>query len=71
MKNQTQEEITKSIRERFIIVYSCRKMLYLKDNGFRYLFKCFNENSHCNFWVFDATPEIREALAEYKRPDQE
>ena len=71
MKAQTQEEITESIRERFIIVYSCRKMLYLKDNGFRYLFKCFNENSRCNFWVFDATPEIREVLAEYKRPDQE
>jgi hypothetical protein len=46
-------------------------MLYLKDNGFRYLFKCFNENSKCNFWVFDATPEIREVLAEYKRPDEE
>ena len=71
MKNQTQEEITASIRERFIIVYSCRKMLYLKDNGFRYLFKCFNEGSRCNFWVFDATPEIREALAVYKRPDEE
>jgi hypothetical protein len=46
-------------------------MLYLKDNGFRYLFKCFNENSHCNFWVFDATPEIREVLNQYKRPDEE
>ena len=71
MKNQTQEEITESIRKRFIIVYSCRKMLYLKDNGFRYLFKCFNENSRCNFWVFDSTPEIRQALSKYKRPDQE
>lgn len=70
MKPQTQEEIQESIRKRFIIVYSCRKMLYLKDKGFRYLFKCFNEGSRCNFWVFDATPEIRQALAEYKRPDQ-
>ena len=71
MKNMTQEELQKSIRERFISVYSCRKMLYLKDNGFRYLFKCFNDGSKCNFWVFDATPEIRQALNEYKRPDQE
>ena len=71
MKNQTNEEFNKSIRDRFIFVYSCRRMLYLKDNGFRYLFKCYNENSHCNFWVFDATPEIREALAVYKRPDEE
>jgi hypothetical protein len=46
-------------------------MFYLKDKGFRYLFKCFNEGSRCNFWVFDATPEIREALAVYKRPDEE
>lgn len=71
MKTQTQEEIQKSISERFIIVYSCRKMLYLKDNGFRYIFKCFNEGCRCNFWVFDVTPEIRQALSEYKRPDQE
>jgi hypothetical protein len=28
-------------------------MFYLKDKGFRYLFKCFNEGSRCNFWVFD------------------
>lgn len=41
------------------------------DRGFRYLFKCFNEKQHCNFWVFDTTDEIREALNEYKRPDQE
>ena len=68
---QTQEEIQRSISDRFIIVYSCRKMLYLKDNGFRYLFKCFNEGCRCNFWVFDATPEIRESLGEYKRPDEE
>jgi hypothetical protein len=71
MKNMTQEELQKSIRERFISVYSCRKMLYLKDNGFRYLFKCFNDGSKCNFWVFDVTPEIRQALNEYKRPDEE
>ena len=71
MKTQTQKEIQESIKERFIIVYSCRKMLYLKDNGFRYLFKCFNEGSKCSFWVFDATPEIRQALSKYKRPDQE
>ena len=71
MKTQTQEEIQKSISDRFIIVYSCRKMLYLKDNGFRYLFKCFNEGCRCNFWVFDVTPEIRESLGEYKRPDEE
>jgi hypothetical protein len=70
MKEQTQEEVTKSIRERFVIVYSCRKMCYLKDNGFRYLFRCFNENSKCNFWVFDSTPEIRQALDGYKRSDQ-
>jgi hypothetical protein len=70
MKTQTQEDVKKEIRERFIICYSCRKMLYLKSKGFRYLFKCFNEQSRCNFWVFDATPEVRQALSEYKRPDQ-
>jgi len=61
----------KEITDRFVIVYSCRKMLYLKEQGFRYLFKCFNERSNCPFWVFDALPEVREALSRYKRPDEE
>jgi hypothetical protein len=65
----TQYEKENNISDRFIIVYSCRKMRYLKDNGFRYLFKCFNEKSKSAFWVFDATPEIRKSLANYKRPD--
>lgn len=62
------DKFKKSISERFIICYSCRKMLYLKENGFKYLFKCFNEASKCNFWVFDATPAIRESLDKYKKP---
>lgn len=67
----TDEEFTNDLRSRFIYVYSGRKMLYLRKNGFRYLFKCFNEHSKCNFWVYDATKEIGKALDEYKRPDEE
>lgn len=64
------EEINKT-SDRFIIVYSQRKLFYLKDMGFTYLFKCFNDRTRSPFWVFDVTPEIREALDNYKRPDQE
>lgn len=57
--------------DRFIICYSVRKMKYLKDNGFYYLFKCINERSNSPFWVFDLTPEMRTALSEYKKPNEQ
>lgn len=58
------EQINKT-SDRFLIVYSLRKMIFLKDKGFYYLFECFNRNSKSNFWVFDMTPEIKEALKQY------
>lgn len=68
------EEINKT-SDRFIIVYSQRKLFYLKDMGFTYLFKCFNDRTYSPFWVFDVSPEIREALDNYdyenKRPNIE
>lgn len=67
----TKYDIENNIRERFIICYSCRKMIYLKDNGINYIFKCFNEKARTPFWVFDKTQEITKALAKYKKPDEE
>jgi hypothetical protein len=61
----TKYEQKNNTSDRFIIVYSLRKMIYLKENGHYYLFECFNKNSKCNFWVFDMTPEIKVALSEY------
>ena len=61
----TKYEQTNKTSDRFIIVYSLRKMIYLKEKGFYYLFECFNRNSKSNFWVFDMTPEIKQALSEY------
>lgn len=67
----TKYEQKNKIKERFIIVYSWQKILYLKELGFIYLFKCFNEKSHAPFWVYDVSPEIRKALDNYKRPNEE
>lgn len=61
----TQYEQKNKTSDRFIIVYSLRKMIYLKEKGFYYLFECFNRNSKSNFWVFDMTSEIKQALSEY------
>ncbi len=56
---------------RFLMCYSVRKMKYLKDKGFYYLFKCINERSNSPFWVFDLTDEIRTALSEYTKPNNQ
>lgn len=61
----TDYEENNRTRDRFIIVYSKRKLIFLKDKGFNYLFECFNRNSKSNFWVFDKTDEIKQALSEY------
>lgn len=61
----TKYEQNNKTSDRFVIVYSLRKMIYLKEKGFYYLFECFNRNSKSNFWVFDMTPEIKQALSEY------
>lgn len=59
------------LSERFIFCYSKRKMNYLRDRGFRYLFKCIHKVNQRPFWVFDKTDEVSIALTEYKRPDEE
>jgi len=61
----TKEEQNVELRRRFIFVYSRNKMLYLRDQGFRYLFKSYNGKTHSVFYVFDRTPEINQALSEY------
>lgn len=61
----TKYEEQNKTSDRFLIVYSMRKMIYLKERGFSYLFECFNRNSKSNFWVFDLSPEIKAALDEY------
>lgn len=61
----TKEEQNIELRRRFIFVYSRNKMLYLRDQGFRYLFKSYNSKTHSVFYVFDRTPEINQALSEY------
>lgn len=61
----TKYEQKNKINERFIITYGIKKVNYLKDKGFFYLFTGFNTNSHGQFWVYDATPEIKYALDHY------
>ena len=61
----TRYEQINDINERFIITYGRHKVEYLRDKGFFYLFTGFNTNSHGQFWVYDSTVEIKNALDHY------
>ena len=56
-------------------MYVCKTMRmcsFLLEKGFKiYDTQVDKFNSKFNIWLFKATPEIRQALGEYKRPDQE
>lgn len=61
----TKYEQQNQIDERFIVTYGRHKVAFLREKGFYYLFTGFNTNSHGQFWVYDATPEIKNALNHY------
>lgn len=61
----TKYEQMNKIDERFIVTYGKHKVFLLREKGIFYLFTGFNTNSHGQFWVYDATPEVRAVLNNY------
>lgn len=59
---------------RYILVYSLNKLNYLRDCGFRYIFKAVDveksakEGKNVYFYVFDRNRNIECCLQDYKSP---
>jgi hypothetical protein len=52
-------------KEDLFFCYSITLFHFLKLNGFYYLIKDKNPSSNKFYWVFERTPEFREALNVY------
>ena len=54
------------LMERFIWIQSKDELKFLKDKGYRYLFRCTHFKTGRYFWVFDKTESIVKDLADFK-----
>ena len=56
---------------RFIWVHSKDELNFLKNKGYRYLFRCTHFKTGRYFWVFDKTESIEKDLDDFKEEKSE
>lgn len=71
MTRQEFEIYRNELMERFIWVYSKDELNFLKNKGYRYLFRCTHSKTGRYFWVFDKTESIVKDLSDFKEEKSE
>lgn len=65
MTSEENRKFKNDLHERFFWTYSTNLKDYLRENGYKYLFRCTHFFKGNYFWVYDRSEELMRTVKEF------